>query len=157
MKKSELRSIIREMLREELAINKTDIQQNNTHQIIGCYLKDNINYMKKDNCLPKLPLLWFIDEIEDTKTDSRIVFSHHKLPVGVQVWCKYYNDDTNLKNCYYEFTCEIRIDNNTQMCNKETVAPFPYDFIRRIFKLVDEFDYTLNNSKSKADVFKSFT
>jgi hypothetical protein len=117
-------------------------------EILGCDLDYYIDHMSNHNRVPRLPLFWFVDDIDDTDTDSRIMFSHRKLPLGVQFWAKYYYEDGNWSNCYYKFSWEISMDGNTWEHAEETSRTAPEDFISRLFEIVNDFDKLFNDSRA---------
>lgn len=122
--------------------------------IIGCDLEETINHMQKHGRCPKLPYGWFIDIIDDTDSDSRIVFSHRRLPLTVWFYCKYYMG-SSYDQCKYELYHYISIDDTEFDHDMETFTiPSPEDFVKRIFDLVTEFNSIWENSDDKNFVKK---
>ena len=117
--------------------------------IIGCDLEEIIDHMQKWGRCPKLPYGWVIDNIDDTDSDSRIVFSHRRLPLAVWFYCQYYMG-SSYDQCKYELDHYISIDDTEFDHDMETFTrPSPEDFVKRIFDLVTEFNGIWENSDEK--------
>jgi hypothetical protein len=130
------------------ASNNTTTSSNKAQEILGCELEDIIDNMEDYGRFPRIPLFWFIDDIDDTDTDSNIMFSHRKLPIGVQIWAKYYYEDGNWSNCYYKFDYEVSIDGDVWEHPEEKFGPNPEDLIKRFCEIVTEFDKIFNESRA---------
>lgn len=121
-------------------------------QIVGCDLEETIDHMMKWGRCPKLPWGWIIDNIDDTDSDSQIIFSHRKLPVFISLSCKYYMGST-YDQCKYEFGYYAHMDGTEFDHATETFKmPDPEGFIKRIFEVVTEFDKIWENSDEKTFV-----
>jgi hypothetical protein len=103
-----------------------------TSTICSCDLEKTIDHMENMGRLPRLPYGWFIDDIDETDDDSRIMFSHRRLPLGICFYGKYYMGST-YDHCKYEFSYYINIDGTEFDHTTETCGPDPEGFISRIF------------------------
>ena len=145
-----IRQISESGLGEELKLtSKLHEAKSSDITIIGCDLEETIDHMQKWGRCPKLPYGWFIDNIDDTDSDSRIVFSHRRLPLTVWFYCKYYMG-SSYDQCKYELDHYISIDDTEFDHDMETFTrPSPEDFIERIFGIVTEFDNIVEDSTEK--------
>jgi hypothetical protein len=147
---SSARSARRDALGEDLKLSsKLQEAESSDITIIGCDIEETIDHMEKWGRCPKLPFGWFIDDIDETDSDSRIMFSHRRLPLGICFYCKYYMG-SSYDQCKYEFSYYISIDGAEFDHAVETFdLPSPEDFIKRIFGIVTEFDNIFEDSTEK--------
>ena len=52
----------------------TTTSKSNTQEILGCNLEETIDNMSNYGRFPRIPLFWLIDDIDDSDTESRIMF-----------------------------------------------------------------------------------
>ena len=116
--------------------------------IISCDLEETIDHMENMGRLPRLPYGWFIDDIDETENDSRIMFSHRRLSLGICFYGKYYMGST-YDHCKYEFDYYISIDGTEFEHAAETFGPNPEGFISRIFEIVNNFNDIWEKSTEK--------
>lgn len=126
----------------------TTTSKSKTQEILGCNLEETIDNMSNYGRFPRIPLFWLIDDIDDSDTESRIMFSRGKLPISVQIWAKYYYEDGNWSNCYYKFDYEVSIDDDVWEHPEEKFNPDPEGLIKRFCEIVTEFDKIFNESRA---------